>query len=294
MRKDVSSSSRARAFLWLCFNYLEGFSTDSDDDYDNDSVANPFGDPRRHGPPGFILLTSPEIAGENVDPEEEQLLAEQLISQRSHILRTQSVKDNNKTSSKASVSGSVVGDDEDQGTFSGEEAKVKGKRSSARSSEKPKRMLSSAAKEKKAAADKARRERLKQKSKDPDSFVAESGLSDGEADVPIHNDELDVPRRKRASQIVMPLQNQYPQLPRFDVPQQNISQPYSRFGLSPSPEPSPRHRRGRYSPYTRSPVMGQKDSRRSTLSHHILQIPMPQRTLLQRMYFIIYLSNPQD
>lgn len=232
-------------------------------------------------------MTSPEIAVENVDPQEEQLLAEQLISQRNQILRTQSVKDNNKTSSKASVSGSVVGDDEDLGIFSGEEVKGKGKRGSTRSSEKPKRTLSSAAKEKKAAADKARRERLKQKSKDPDSFVAapESGLSDGDMDAPI-NSKHDIPRRKRTSQIVMPLQNQYPQLPRVEPPQQvfashNISQPYSHFGLSPSPELSPRPRRDRYSPYTRSPVIGPKDSR--PRSHHILRVPIPSRTLLQRM-----------
>lgn len=151
LRKDVSSLSRARAFLWLCYHYLEARS-DSDEDYDEEGTANPFADHRRGNTPSFIFLSKAEVSHENVDPQEEKLLAEKLVAQRAEKLRIQGAKDKEKGPGKISVAGSVAGDEEDEIV---EETQPKAKRSS-------RKTKASLIKEKKAAADKARRSKAKE------------------------------------------------------------------------------------------------------------------------------------
>lgn len=121
MRADLSSVCRAKAFLWLCFNYLECPASDNEDDYDNDVIVNPFGDPRKHGKPSFIHLTEEEVASENVDPEDELKLAEKLIEYRGTLLQSQG-----KIAS--SVGGSVIGDTDDTPGLGGEEISAVPKR----------------------------------------------------------------------------------------------------------------------------------------------------------------------
>jgi Ino eighty subunit 1 len=162
IRKDVSSVSRGRAFLWLCYHYLEAPSTDGDDDYDEEGPANPFADHRRGNIPTFVLLSESEIMQENVDPEEEKILAGKLVAQRAEKLRIQGAKESNKDKGpgKISVAGSVVGDEEDEIAPSAEEAKPKGKRGSG------KIKASLATKERKAVAEKLRQTRLKDQTRE--------------------------------------------------------------------------------------------------------------------------------
>ncbi|KAJ3558418.1 hypothetical protein NP233_g11513 [Leucocoprinus birnbaumii] len=132
MRTDLSSESRARAFLWLCFNYLESAAPSKEDDYDNDVIANPFGDPRRDGKPSFVHLGPEEAALENVDPPSEIQLAEKLIKQRTGLVQAQQSKDKDKQTVASSASGSVIGDADDTPGSVGEEigalSQAKGKR----------------------------------------------------------------------------------------------------------------------------------------------------------------------
>ena len=132
LRTEVSSASRAQAFLWLCYNYLEAPS--SEDDYDEAPPSNPFADPAKPTtPPSFTLLTADEILLENQDSPEDTAMAEKLVGQRNRIMQTQGAKDK-AASSMASVNGSVVGEDEEPPVLSAaavEEPKAKGKRSGA-------------------------------------------------------------------------------------------------------------------------------------------------------------------
>ncbi|KJA26146.1 hypothetical protein HYPSUDRAFT_133643, partial [Hypholoma sublateritium FD-334 SS-4] len=86
LRAEVSSASRAQAFLWLCFNYLEAPS--SEDEYDEAPPTNPFADPAKPAaPPPFTLLTADEVLRENQDPPEDTAMAEKLVAQRNRIMQ---------------------------------------------------------------------------------------------------------------------------------------------------------------------------------------------------------------
>jgi Ino eighty subunit 1 len=112
LRTEVSSASRAQCFLWLCFNYLEAPS--SEDDYDEDPVPNPFADQfKPTSPPTFTFLNTEEILKENQDSPEDIAMTEKLVNQRTRIVQTQGTKDSGKASNKASVNGSIFGDDEE-------------------------------------------------------------------------------------------------------------------------------------------------------------------------------------
>lgn len=78
MRDTLSSASRARAFLWLMWWYLESDFTAED------ALNNPFG-PGSVGEgsgglpikvPEFDTLTEEEVEAENLDPEEERVFGE--------------------------------------------------------------------------------------------------------------------------------------------------------------------------------------------------------------------------
>ncbi|KXN89836.1 Ino eighty subunit 1 [Leucoagaricus sp. SymC.cos] len=129
MKADLSSESRAKAFLWLCFNYLESSATNTEEDYDDDVIVNPFGDPRKDGKPSFVHLSLEEAAKENVDPPDEIKLAEKLIEHRASLVQGQQSKD--KLAVPSSASGSVIGDADDTPGSVGEEiggVSAKGKR----------------------------------------------------------------------------------------------------------------------------------------------------------------------
>ncbi|KAF2109116.1 hypothetical protein BDV96DRAFT_616091 [Lophiotrema nucula] len=92
MRSSLSSRSRATAFLWLMWWYLES------DFSDEDSLANPYG-PGLPGPendpatrdlhikcPPFTILTAEQEAEENVDTEDEKVFGEIKRKERIAIL----------------------------------------------------------------------------------------------------------------------------------------------------------------------------------------------------------------
>ncbi|KAH9486740.1 Ino eighty subunit 1 [Psilocybe cubensis] len=133
LRPDVSSASRAKAFLWLCYNYLE--SPSSEDDYDEEPSPNPFADSsKQFSPPSITTLTPEEVEEENQEPPEEVALAQKLILQRNRIIHNQATKVAEKASNKASLSGSVAGDDEDPPLSIIDEVKAKGKRNASSAS----------------------------------------------------------------------------------------------------------------------------------------------------------------
>jgi Ino eighty subunit 1 len=151
LRSDISSLSRAHAFLWLCYHYLEAPSTDSDDNYDDEGPSNPFADQRRGNMPSFVFLSEAEAAQENNDPLEEITLAGKLVAQRAEILRSHEEKESNKALITASAM--TLGGDEEV-VPDNTETKMKGRRGSAKAK-------ASNSKVKKAAG-KSRRSKLKE------------------------------------------------------------------------------------------------------------------------------------
>lgn len=119
---NISSESRARAFLWLTYHYLESSSTDLDD-YDTiKSTGNPFCDTQRPGKaPAFVRLTPEEQEKENVDSEEEKALGAKLVEQRLSIINAQAASKGNKDKT------STVPTEDDESLASGSELKGKGK-----------------------------------------------------------------------------------------------------------------------------------------------------------------------
>lgn len=85
---SASSSSRARAFLWLIFHYLE-----------SPSMHNPFSDNYANQHPGKVpklfILTPRQRALENIDTEEELEYARRMAQFRSNFLQKQ-IADENK------------------------------------------------------------------------------------------------------------------------------------------------------------------------------------------------------
>ena len=71
---NISSESRARAILWLCYHYLEAPS------------HNPFDDDYSRSHPGkipeLVILTDEEVALENVDPTDEREWGDKMSRER--------------------------------------------------------------------------------------------------------------------------------------------------------------------------------------------------------------------
>ncbi|TFK40964.1 hypothetical protein BDQ12DRAFT_600597 [Crucibulum laeve] len=158
LRREISSLTRARTFLWLVFNYLEASSVADDDDYDDEGAPNPFSDPRR-GVPSLIPLTSDEVASENIDSVQEKTLAEKLTAQRSQAVKShgQSAKE---ARGDSKMTDNVLGGFDNRTI---EEPKSKTKKVSARAMNKNKRILSVASKEKGRISDAAHAERVGRK-----------------------------------------------------------------------------------------------------------------------------------
>ncbi|KAK0505888.1 hypothetical protein EDD18DRAFT_9523 [Armillaria luteobubalina] len=142
---DVSSASRARAFLWLCYHFHEATSAVNEDDYDTEVLSvNPFCDSHRPvKAPAFVMITRAEAEKENVDTEEEVARAEKSVSHRNDIINKASTMSTSK----------VVHNDEGNVP----EVKPKGKRNTGVP------MTLKEKKERKALWDKQYRERVKNK-----------------------------------------------------------------------------------------------------------------------------------
>lgn len=157
MRTDLSSESRANAFLWLCFNYLQGPSLESENDCGSDVIANPFGDHMEDGKLPLVHLTAAEIALENVDPPDELRRAEKLMEHRGILLQGLQSKDKDKAT--PSASDSVADDNNDGLGLGGEEIPSipKGKRK--RENPPTSKISRNATKDQKSAGDKMAKSR---------------------------------------------------------------------------------------------------------------------------------------
>lgn len=113
---------------------------------------------------------------ENVDSEEEKTLAEKLIAQRDHIVKAQAAKETNKE---------TIGEDDEMIRTPDEDKLKVNRRGKTRAFDWGTR--TAAAKERKAAADKRRRERIKQKAKDEEavSYLEKLKPSEGDCDTVI-------------------------------------------------------------------------------------------------------------
>ncbi|KAF8633910.1 hypothetical protein AX15_001097 [Amanita polypyramis BW_CC] len=91
LRTEVSSISRARAFLWICWKFLEKH---------DDDINNPFSAVEGCAPT-FVQLSREQMVLENVDPEEEKIIAEKLITSRGQIVMNNSLKEAQKDSTRS-------------------------------------------------------------------------------------------------------------------------------------------------------------------------------------------------
>ncbi len=144
LRTEISSPSRGRAFLWMCWKFLEKH---------DDDASNPFSGLEGRAP-AFALLSKEQTVLENIDPEEEKIIAEKLISARNQIVMNNSIKEAQKEAIR-------FPDDINQDLQSSvldDRSKVpRSETSSTRNK------AAQAAKERKAMADKLRRERIREK-----------------------------------------------------------------------------------------------------------------------------------
>ncbi|KAG6831266.1 hypothetical protein H0H92_011776 [Tricholoma furcatifolium] len=263
-RESVSSLSRARAFLWLCYHYLEA-AKNGDDNYDDDGPANPFTDSRRGNIPTFIFLSDTEISQENNDPEEEKTLAEKLIAQRLQILKTQGEKESARQNKNLNAGNGSVVLDGDADTVSNRED----------TQSKPKRVgKASGTKDKKGTS----RSKPKEKT--------------GKEDV------ISSPMREDFDLVVSThVKNQYPQ-PKSRLQSQLLSELHNqpRRSVSPDSKNSIQHRhRRRYSPYPQSPnalsVAASSRHRHARYSQRPAT-PSPSRTMLEQAWHIVTTTDP--
>lgn len=93
---NLSSATRARAFLWLIYHYLEDPRT-----------PNPFDDDYSRGNPGKVpmlaRLTEEEASSENLDTVQELIRARELGAIRREFLETLVARDGDERRSKAVV-----------------------------------------------------------------------------------------------------------------------------------------------------------------------------------------------
>ena len=124
LKRELSSASRARAFLWICFNYLENPGS-ATDDYDEEEKPNPFAEPTKNAAPFLATLTEEERLLENVDTAEEQALAKKLLEDRDKNVKAHAAKEAEKGETK--VEGDDV-HDQTMSALSDSETKQKGRK----------------------------------------------------------------------------------------------------------------------------------------------------------------------
>lgn len=147
----------------MCFNYLENPGSASDD-YDEEEKPNPFAEPSNNSAPSLISLSPEEALLENVDSPEDKVHAEELISNRGNIVKQHAAKGAGKEKEAARQ------EEDDQSVLSDTEVKGKGKKKGpVKGAERLKR--AAASKEKKAGAEKSRKDRLKKDAKGSQNSV---------------------------------------------------------------------------------------------------------------------------
>ncbi|KAG2023263.1 hypothetical protein CC2G_000936 [Coprinopsis cinerea AmutBmut pab1-1] len=171
LRNEYSSASRAKAFLWTCFNYLENPGSDSDD-YDAQEIPNPFAEPNKSTAPVLISLTPEEIAAENVDTEEEKALGSRMVANRDQIVKQNAAK-GEKT--KANDEEVPVGEPDETATKA-----TKGKKKGSRQPSAVENAETPSRRQKKAPAEKAqsRKSKLKNEAKGANSTPSSSHQDD--------------------------------------------------------------------------------------------------------------------
>ncbi|KAJ3530126.1 hypothetical protein NMY22_g8703 [Coprinellus aureogranulatus] len=252
-RTDISSASRARAFLWLCFNYLENPGSASDD-YDEEEKPNPFADPTKDSAPTLVTLSPDEAAMENVDTPEEKECAENLISKRDQIIKANAAT---KDAGKEPERDTGRLDDDEQPNIV-EEPKAKGRRKGSRTAaadkpEKPKRGG-------RGKAEKLRKETLKKEAKGSQSTTPLDGMS-------IEDDNSQ--------------RNSVPRIAGVDSNDEGSSLSFRVLGK----DAGLKRRRAsrRYSPYPLSP----EDSQPRVLHQRV-----PERTMLEHAWYIVNNTDP--
>ncbi|PPQ70750.1 hypothetical protein CVT24_000861 [Panaeolus cyanescens] len=261
LRGDVSSHSRAQAFLFLCFNYLEAPS--SEDDYDEEPTPNPFADPMKKTSPSFLFLTADEVDKENQDSPEDVANGEKLLAQRSKIVHSQSLKEGKATGGKTSGNdNSVVGDDDEPMTPTTDEPKAKGRKSTQSSAIKGRKSL---------PATKDKKSKLK-----GEVETASNAVDAGKDD--FIDELIKLPTRKR------------PMLGDHDVEISSRTTSHYTQRSSSGPEPSylSNTHRHRYSPYghpsTTTPIREFPKSRLKRLAQP--------RTMLQQAWHVVMSTDP--
>ncbi|KAF9480041.1 hypothetical protein BDN70DRAFT_878070 [Pholiota conissans] len=276
MRTEVSSASRVQCFLWLCFNYLEAPS--SEDDYDEEPVPNPFADKAKPtSPPPFTLLTSDEVLLENQESPEDIAMSEKLVSHRNRIVQNQGTKESGKASAKASVNGSVVGDDDELPVLPTEETKYKAKRAApVAASAKRKGKRAVITKEKKTVV-------IKEKQKEKDPISAHLPDLDDEDD-----DLLDAfikqPYSPRQRRVREQYEHSLSLLSSLGA-SSSLNGPTLGNGYASS-------HRHRYSPYPQNHYTSpSKDGHRSRLRSHSQHVSHP-RSMLQQAWQAVQSTDP--
>ncbi|KAJ2928900.1 hypothetical protein H1R20_g8329, partial [Candolleomyces eurysporus] len=262
LRTEISSQSRAQAFLWMCFNYLENPGSASDD-YDEEEKPNPFADPSKNSAPSLISLSPEEALLENVDSPEDKAHAEKLISNRDNIVKQHAAKGAEKEANRP--------EEDDQSVLSDTEAKGKGKKKgAAKGAEKPKR--AAAPKEKKAATEKSRKDKLKKDAKSSQNSVQGSTPRD---DMSVDDDSVDISHAPPGV------------VPRLITTSDSLEDGSHNYRILSSKGAEPKNRAThRYSPYPRSPDHTHSHKPRAFRS------PVPERTMFQHAWYIINNTDP--
>ncbi|KAJ3501479.1 hypothetical protein NLJ89_g9319 [Agrocybe chaxingu] len=253
LRSDISSASRARAFLWLCYNYLE--SPSLEDDYDDEPAPNPFSDPTKNSAPAFSFLTAGEMKQENQESAEDLALTERLVTQRTRIVQSHNVKESLKGApAKIAANGSIAGDDEEHAVAVSDDPTTKGRRPAFTISIKGKgKRAANVAKEKRSTP-------LKEKPKDREPITL----------VPDFDDDDNV-IEAFVKQRTMSLKT----LSAHDQPDHSLGRVSSHPGVNGRADLAHRHR---YSPY------GATSPQRPRFRHSHLSQP---RTMLQQAWHVI-------
>ncbi|TFK30634.1 hypothetical protein FA15DRAFT_662646 [Coprinopsis marcescibilis] len=266
LKTEFSSASRARAFLWMCFNYLENPGSASDD-YDVEEIPNPFAEPNNNTAPILISLTPEEIALENAETPQDLALVEKLVAGRDKIVKKQAIK----AGAKAATNTAGVPEEDAQSSvilISGDEAtpksaKKKGRAAAVDKAEKPEKA--------KRAPRKSRKSKLIEEAKGTNSTPSS-----------VHPDEsMDEDNLQESSQAQHDVAGCLIKTDSQDTVSSNF-----RILAGSDAEPKGRRGRHRYSPYPKSPEPEGRSMPRSLHSNGT------RITMLQHAWQMISTTDP--
>ncbi|KAH0590497.1 hypothetical protein H2248_000644 [Termitomyces sp. 'cryptogamus'] len=268
IRETLSSLSRARAFLWLCYHYLESSVENNDDDYDDDGPTNPFADSRRGNIPIIVHLSDTEMTQENVDSEEEKILAEKLVTQRLDILKTQGAKELSKHSKMSNLRINGVGDGDKESAPTREGVKLKIKRSVVKQAIGTKERETSSAVR--------------------NSKFREENDRDLSLPVPDTDEEYSLIDPGRAKN--QPPQNKHPHHPQSQLRSHIQSRHIS--SETEARETTRHHHRPRYSPYQSSPSSFHVVPAQDRHTRYGQRLSTPPRSMLEQAWHIVTTTDP--